>query len=263
MHDTSTLYNTLLADSNHWVETRLSIGEIGRLITKSGDVITFGGTSILVGASGADAGYDESILVSAETSTSIFASDTPEVGCCVSAEIDVEMLMPSGDIPRQARIVPYARLTNGKEYSEWIQKGVYYIDTRSVSMDSDDLQWLTLHGYDAMLKAEMDYPSSTLSWPATDISVVEEIADAMDVGIDQRTYDIMTWAYEVQYPGTEYSCREVLGYIAGSYGGCFVMSDEGELLLIKLNGIPAETRYLVTPTSDHSAITFGGDRILV
>ena len=45
------------------------------------------------------------------------------------------------------------------------------------------------------------------------------------------------------------------------YAGCFVMSDLGELRLVALNGIPAETRYLIAAAGQ--PITFGGVRILV
>ena len=53
MQKTSDLYKELLA-GEHQEETRLSIGETGVLITKNGEDITFGGVSILVGATGAD-----------------------------------------------------------------------------------------------------------------------------------------------------------------------------------------------------------------
>lgn len=259
MQATSALYQELLS-SRHWKETRLAIGETGKLITKLGDSITFGGTRILVGSSGADGGFDEGTLISMSTYSRMFAEDKPSVGGCISGEIKVEMLRPLGDIPRQARMVPYVRLTDGTRRSEWIQKGVYFIDTRELIEDGSGIERLTIHGYDAMLKTEQAYPSSTLSWPATDIQVVREIAEFIDVPVDSRTAAIMTRGYKVQYPG-EYTCREVLGYIAAMYAGCFVMSDLGELRLIALNSIPPETRYLVTNTND--IITFGGDRILV
>lgn len=259
MQETSALYQELLA-SKHWKETRLTIGETGKLITKSGDAITFGGTSILVGSSGADGGYDESTLVEMNTAMRMFSEDTPTVGCCVSGEITVKMLRPLGDIPRQARLAPYVRLTDGVRHSEWIQKGVFYVDTRELSQDGTKIEYLTLCGYDAMLKAEQDYPSSKLSWPATDIDVVREIADFIGVSVDSRTADVMTRGYAIQYPG-EYTCREVLGYIAAMYAGCFIMSDLGEIRLVALNGIPAETRYLLAGTGQ--PITFGGVRILV
>lgn len=259
MQATSALYQELLA-SRHWKETRLVIGETGKLITKLGDAVTFGSTRILVGSSGADGGYDEGTLISMSTSSRMFSGDTPAVGGCVSGEISVEMLRPVGDIPRRARMVPYVRLTDGVRSSEWIQKGVYFIDTREQREDGSGIKKLILHGYDAMLKTEQDYPPSKLGWPANDIRVVQEIAEFIDVPVDNRTFGIMTGGYKVQYPG-EYTCREVLGFIAAMYAGCFVMSDLGELRLVTLNGIPPETRYLVTNTND--VITFGGDRILV
>lgn len=259
MQATSDLYKELLA-SPHWKETRLVIGETGKLITKLGESITFGGVSILVGSSGADGGYDESNLISIDTSVRIFSENVPTVGCCVSGEISVEMLKPLGEVPRQARLVPYVRLTDGTRHSEWIQKGVYFVDTREEREDGSNIKILILHGYDAILKTEQDYPASTLQWPARDIDVVREIAQFIGVDLDSRTAEIMTRGYSVQYPG-EYTCREVLGYIAAMYAGCFVMSDLGELRLVTLHGIPAETRCLITDANQ--AITFGGVRILV
>lgn len=259
MQETSALYQELLA-STHWKETRLAIGETGKLITKSGDAVTFGGTSILVGSSGADDGFSESSLISVSTSIRVFSGETPSVGDCVSGEINVEMLRPKGEIPRKARLVPYVRLTDGERHSEWIQKGVYYVDTRETKEDGTGIVLLILNGYDAMMKTEQDYPASNLSWPAKDIDVVQEIADFVGVAVDSRTVEIMTRGYAVRYPA-EYTCREVLGYIAAMYAGCFTMSDLGELRLVTLNGIPEETRYLLAGTGQ--PITFGGVRILV
>ena len=259
MQQTSQLYQQLLA-TNYTIETRLAIGETGVLITKQGDSITFGGVSILTGATGADGGYDESILISMETDSSVFSEESPNVGDCVSSQIDVEMIKPNAELPKRARMVPYVRLTDGIRHSEWIQKGVFYIDTRTKKEDGSSIEKIVIHGYDDMLKAEQDYPSSKLSWPAKDIDVVREIANFIDVNIDTRTIPIINRGYTIQYP-TGYSCREVLGYIAAMYAGCFVMSDMGELRLIVINGIPKETRCIVD--SSGFAITFGGDRILV
>ena len=259
MQNTSKLYQDLLAGP-HSVETRLVIGESGRLITKGGDTITFGGDRILVGSSGPDGGFDESILCSMSTSSQLFAANTPVVGSCVSSEIDVLFFKTAGDVPRQARLVPYVRLTNGTQHSEWIQKGVFYVDTRELIEDNSGLKKIALHGYDAMLTAERAYPDSKLDWPARDVDVVYEIAAAMNVPVDSRTVEAMDMNYTVPYPA-EYTCRETLGYIAAMYAGCFTMSNLGELRLVPLYGLPAETRYLVNES--RAAITFGGDRILV
>lgn len=259
MQSTSTLYQEILA-SNYTTETRLAIGETGVLITKQGDGITFGGIRILTGATGADGGYDETQLISMRTAAKVFSENSPTVGSCVSAQIDIEMLKPSAEFPKQSRLVPYVRLTDGVRHSEWIQKGVFYIDTRKKKEDGSAIEKIVIQGFDDMLRTEQEYPSSNLRWPARDVDVVREIAEFIGVSVDSRTVAIIKHSYPVQYPA-QYSCREVLGYIAAMYGGCFIMSDLGELRLVTLYGIPAETRYMIAATGQ--PITFGGVRILV
>ena len=259
MQETSEVYKRLYAGT-HRVETRVVIGDIGFLIDNQGDYITFGGTRIVIGRSGADAGYSESQLMSVATLGQVFSNNKPEVGCCVSRELDITMLKPAGDIPRMAQVVPYVRLTNGIEHSEWLQKGIFYIDTRFSNSDDTSLNILTMHCYDGMLKAEQDYTGSNLAWPSTDVQVVRDIASLMKVQVEPETIEAISNQYEVQLP-LGYTCREVLGYIAAMYAGCFIMSDVGELKLIKLNGIPKETRYLVDNAG--FTITFGGTRITV
>ena len=161
MQKTSALYQELLS-ADHSMETRLAIGETGVLITKQGEAITFGGISILTGSSGADGGYDETMLLSMETDSRVFSEDTPSVGDCISSQIDIEMIKPLGEIPTRARMVPYVRLTDGYRFSEWIQKGVFYIDTRTKKEDGSTVEKIVIRGYDDMLKAEQDYPASTL-----------------------------------------------------------------------------------------------------
>lgn len=259
MQETSEVYKRLYAGT-HRVETRVSIGDIGVLIDGRGNSITFGGTRILVARSGADAGFDESKLMSVSTVGQVFSHSKPEVGCCVSKELDIVMLKPAGDIPRMAQVVPYVRLTNGYEHSEWLQKGIYYVDTRSSNNDDSSVTTLTMHCYDAMLKSEKDYDGSNLSWPSTDIDVVRDIAALMDVQVESETLSAISNRYSVQLP-FGYTCREILGYIAAMYAGCFIMSDVGELKLVRLNGIPKETRYLVDNAG--YVLTFGGTRIKV
>lgn len=261
MQKTSSLYKYLLS-GRHWNETRLSIGDTGRLVDKSGNRITFGGTGILVASAGADGGYDESVFAEDGISTTscVFDSNTPAVGCCVSGEIDVKMLRPAGRIEGLSRIALYTRLTDGTRHSEWLSQGVYFLNSADSDADENGVQWMKIHGYDAMQKAEQDYPSSKLQWPAADIDVVREIADAMGVSIDPRTVEIMTGEYPVEY-SPDLSCREMLSYISAMYAGCFIMNENGELRLICFWDIPKETRYLIN--NPGYAITFGGVRILV
>jgi len=269
MQETSTEYKNLLSE-DHIVETRLVLGESGLLVTSDDDAIVFGtgsnATRILVEQGGAEDGFTESVIFNLKTYRKLFPGNTPSVGNAISGEIEVDMLNPSGNIPRMAQMVPYIRLSSldRTRHSEWIKKGVFFIDTREVSHNRDDLNVLTLHGYDALAKAQADYPNSTLTWPATHENVVNEIAAAMGVEVDERSIPIfhsVNPRYRIGSIPIGYSMCEVLGYIAASYGGNFVITDLGKLRLITLSELPKETRYLVTETG--YVIVIGGDRILV
>lgn len=241
MQNTSDLYKEILR-GEYSEECRLAVGKKDSHVE---DMSTF---------------YGMDSILTMSTSIQVFSTGTPSVGGCPSGEINVEMLKPSGTIPRQAKLVPQIRLTDGVRYSEWIPKGVYFVDTRVINGEGTSIETISLHGYDSMLKSEQDYPESKLDWPAKDIDVVKEIATFIGVSIDPRTISTMSRGYVTQYPG-DYSCRETLGFIAAMYGGNFIMNDIGELRLVCVNEYPQETRYLVDKTG--TAITFGGVRILV
>lgn len=151
---------------------------------------------------------------------------------------------------------------DSEEYveSEWLPQGVYYIDTREVTANNDGLDLLTLHGYDAMLKTEQDYASNDAVGDNYDTAYVRAIASAIGVEVDDRTWAIMGTGYIIPFP-LGYSMREILGYIAASYAGCFIITDEGKLRLIALPDIPAETNLLIDQSGD--VILFGGDAILI
>lgn len=257
MQKTSDLYKEILS-GDHWKEYRLAIGGTGNLITELDEAILFGGIRILVDNGSADSAYGDDIIVSMNTYSGLFLENIPVVGECVAGEISATIIRPKADVPRMSRVVPYVRLCNREKQSEWIPKGVFYIDKRSYFGEENEM--MEIHGFDAMLFSEADFPSSNEEWPRKDIDVVYDIAKEMGVNVDARTVEIMDKGYMVQYPA-EYSQREVLGYLAAMYAGSFVMSYNGELRLIQLNGIPQETSFLI----DHAGFTllFGGDTINV
>lgn len=199
--------------------------------------------------------YGEDTIVSLTTTGGLFADGTLSVGSAVSREINLSLWNISTTIPKMAKLIPYYRISNGTQTSEWIQKGVYYIDTRSV-----DSGLLTIHGYDDMLKAEQIWtPDQSLEFPMPMTQAANIIADIMGVEIDART--VLNSSYTVDYPANDYTLRDVLRFIAAAHGGNWIMSDVGELWLVGLNDLPAETNYLCDEDGDW--ITFGGDRILV
>ena len=159
MQEVSDLYNEIYESQDFYVETSLAVGDRGYLLTEKAERILFGGYAILIGDGGPETGYGEEMLLSIKTTKRVFKSNVPEVGCCPCGEIYVEMHMPKGTIERKAAIVPYVRLVSNIDgrRSEWIKKGIFFTDTRDNSHNDDDLDILTLHGYDAMMKAEVLY----------------------------------------------------------------------------------------------------------
>ena len=232
MQSTSALYQTIIA-GDHWFETRLIIDGVGT--------------------------YGETDLFAMYTTHEMF-HNSPTIGSAVAGEITVKMVYPQDvTIPAMAKLLPQVRACNATQQSEWISQGVYYIDTRERTVTEYGESVLELHGYDAMLKAEQMY-NGRITGDSTDIQMVNEIAYQMGVSVDSRTTALMTAAYTIPLP-TGYSYREVLGYIASMYVGCFIITDEGKLRLVSITELPPETNYLIDQVGD--AITFGGDRILV
>lgn len=259
MQETSLLYRQILASEPHWFETSIVVGESGVLITEYADKILFGGVAIIVSRNSPETGYREERLMSVRTSIQMF-DENVEIGKAISQEIEVTMIKPADDFPNMAQIVPFVRVCNETSTSEWIQQGVFYIDTREFSDNGNGLVTLTFHGYDAMLMTEQYYSASSLSWPAVDTAVVREIANNIGISVDSRTWAIMNGSYRVQAP-TAYTYREILGYIASMYVGCFIITELGQLRLVSILELPTETNLLIDSAGDY--IVFGTDRIKV
>ena len=242
MRETSDLYKRLLTDPGHVKESRLIIG----------------GTV-----------YDESHIVSLSTTEQLFAAGTIAAGGAVAREIDFVAFLDES-VPKRAQIVHEVRLRVGDEVSEWLQKGVYYIDTRRL----DPLTGVTtVHGFDAMLMAEQPWnPADPDVFPMSMQKALEETAAILKIALDPRNAYKTGDDYKVDYPVADgsapeeqqadgLSIRQVWRWIAGAMGGNFIINDLGELRLVPLNALPGNTGYLVTETGQ--PITFGNTRILV
>lgn len=148
----------------------------------------------------------------------------------------------------------YWYVSTGREATEWVRKGIYYIDTREWDAQHE---FLTITGYDAMLKTEQNYftpPVTITGWPKTDAAVVSEICTRIGVELDART--VLNKGYMVQIPAVSSdgkdsdTLREVLGWIGGMYGGNWCITDEGKLRLVPL--VPADTVAVGTDALDLS-----------
>lgn len=231
MQDTSQIanYDTIFATGKYSVETKLNINGVD---------------------------YGENKLFSIQTTPTLFR-DVPSVGNCTSAEIYVVMEAPNVSIPKMAMMKPFIRLVGETLTSDWLQKGVFFIDTRERTDYGNTPSVLSIHGYDSMLKAEALYPEDDPgNYPMVDTDVVDLIAETMGIDVDDRTYDIMTEEYEINLPAT-YSMREVLSNIASMYAGNFCITPLGKLRLVGLTDIGEEIRFLSDQRG--AAITFGSD----
>jgi len=235
MQNTSALYQTIIS-GQHWKEVKAVIG-------------------------GTTYGMDK--LASVQTQRAAFGSGTPQIGIAVAGQARITMRgVSSESIPRMAKIQLYVRVCNATQQSEWLQKGTYFVDTRTAGTGN----YLQIDAYDAMLKAEqmMEWPEE-LVWPLEDIELVEMIAqDALGVSVDSRTYTLMNQGFEIPVPSPdEYTCREMLGYLAALYGGSFIINDMNRLQLICLWDKPEETFYLLIDPEGTGRVLIGGDRIIL
>lgn len=208
MQNTSELYKSIVSGA-HWFSTK----------------ITIAGNEL-----------DETYIMSLNRNRPAMNESKPSIGGVLSSTLNLTILTPPFSIPRIAEIDVFVRAENGVDQSEWIPQGVYFIDTRKRNQSAGSLGSIRITAYDSMAKAEADYPSTNHTWPYLDRLVVAEIATAMGVTVDSRTYDTMTASYMISLP-TGYNMRETLEHIAAAYGGNFVMTAENKLLLLPLYGL--------------------------
>lgn len=202
MHQTSELYQEIVADRFHRVECKLLIDGVE---------------------------YGENALVSVETENNLFAEEAPSCGNAVSGTITAKLRTPNTVIRTKAKMELFARVTSGELKSEWIPKGVYFLDTREKQKAKNGEDTIiVLDGFDAILMGEQEYIPSG-DWPKSDAEVLEEMCWILGVEC--------VWQPDKNFPIQKpvgYSVREIIGYIAAMYGGSVTMDDSGKLKFVGL-----------------------------
>lgn len=194
----------------------------------------------------------------------------PSVGNCICGELDVELLVDSDTIPKNAKMIPYIREEGSPQ---WKKRSVYYIYNREQNELTGALR---IVAYDCIYRAEESFtqPGDQGTWPRLDKTIMQEIASRTNTSIDVDSLTAMNRAYMIQYPGIiledgtlkpdgdgALTMREVAGQIASMYGGNWIIDNAGNWRLVKLGSIPQETHYLIRENGN--AILIGGVRILV
>lgn len=281
MQSTSALYRSILANE-HYFETRLIIDNVAtfgeeNLFSISTNLMMFSSTPVI---GKAVSGEIEVRMAMPNKTIPVMAKLRPQVRVCGQASVSNSVTITGEKISSQyfTRSSEKITVASGAEatvsgevlsfpvtstvfsQSEWLPQGVFFIDTRETTQNSDGLPALTIHGYDAMLKTEQIYTSNAAVGDDYDTAYVSAIASAIGVIVDDRTWQIMGTGTMIPFP-VGYSMREILGYIATTYVGCFVMTDDDKLRLVALPDIPVETNLLIDEIGD--VITFGGDAILI
>lgn len=235
MKATSKLYKQIIASGNFYTENKLVIGSQE---------------------------FREDTIISCKTRLSAMGTDL-NIGMAMIGRIDAEILKPKVEIPTNAKISLYVRACDSTRQSEWIESGHFWLDTREEDESFAGIVALKIVGYDAMAYADADCPTGKLPFPALDVDVVKTIASSIGVEVDPATLAILTMGYRI--PTVEYySGREILGYIAGAYGGNFVISDTNKLRLVRLVEPTKDSgTYLSTSGAERYHITIGGVRIRV
>ena len=170
--------------------------------------------------------YDESKISSVAITRPLFQSFSAGNACASKVEV---AFLPDVEPPSMSTIIPYCRESAD---AEWSKCGVFFADERT---EKQGLK--TIIGYDAMLKAEVEFlgESSGGEWPRQMSVVVNEIAGYIGVEVDARTS--INADYMLAYP-LKYTMRELLQHIGVANGGNWVITSDGKLYMVPL--FPAE-----------------------
>lgn len=190
--------------------------------------------------------YSDDQLVDISSESSLF--DEFSIGNATCAELHFS-IAPNADeeIPRGAKIERYVQLVNGARKSEKIKKGVFFINMRH----HDGYTW-DFDCYDAMRKADNYWiPDQSENFPMKQSDAVARIAEIMGIEVDPR--NVINPGYTIDYPGTDTTMRDILGWIAAANGGNFIVSDEGKLRLVRLS----EGTRIISALTDESGVPIG------
>ncbi|SEU32787.1 hypothetical protein [Paenibacillus sp. NFR01] len=190
-----------------------------------------------------DQEYTASNIAEFTVENSLASGEEFEIGTAIPSKLTISLRLLD-TVPENARIRPYLALSMaGMTWEQavydwedadvswlggsthWLPLGEFYVDTRE---KNGDVYRFTC--YDKLITGDAEY-ISTLTYPATQRAVFDEICGLLDIEYDGSV--VINPAYTLQAAPTGYTMRQVIGYIAGSNAASAFMGKDG-LLRFKL-----------------------------
>ena len=179
--------------------------------------------------------YYNSSVVSIDSKSAVLGREAPGIGNCISNKMTAAILRPDGGVRNNDRVVPYVRVRSRDDVSEWIPKGVYFVDTSKKRRSAYNDITADITAYDVLMLAEADYVPR-VGMPSDAVTVARDIAGQLGTELDPET-EASLIPYAIPDPEGKYSQKEMLGYIAAMHGGNMISDDFGRLKLIRLAAI--------------------------
>jgi len=190
---------------------------------------------------GTEYGMDSLIDFSIENN--LTSADDFEIGTAIPSKL-VLRLKTTDEIPPNARVMPYVALILPPELdganvawqdadiawqdadfpwqgaiTEWLPLGEFFVDRRE-RIGPETWEFVA---YDKLVYADVAYVSQ-LSYPATMQAVWDEICTQIGYSYDSS---VVIGSYTVPVAPTGYTCRQVMGHIAGANGASVYVGKDG------------------------------------
>lgn len=226
--------------------------------------------AVKVDVAGTEYGMDSLIDFSVENN--LTPSDDFAIGQAIPSKL-VLRLKTTAEIPPNARIVPYVALILppemdganvawqdadfawqdadfpwGGAITEYMPLGEFFIDRREkIGQNTWELVC-----YDKLVFADVAYVSQ-LTYPAPMQAVWDEICAQLGYTYDDT---VVIGSYTLPVAPTGYSCRQVMGYIAGANGASVYVAKDGTIRFRRYSA--GDVPVMEVPDSEYIAVTETG-----
>lgn len=147
------------------------------------------------------------------------AGDALTIGSTVSATVDVEMKAPDFLLENREIEVYMGLILDGTP--EYIPMGKFVVEKPEKSAGN-----IRYTAHDRMISSCEKAYFSNLAYPSDTLSILEEISSKTGIPVDTSGLSAIT----VPKKPEGYTCREMIGYIAGMYGRFACIDRDGRLV---------------------------------